>query len=569
MKLIVAQFSHTLVMIATRWSPVHGAFITRSALDNQWVTGLARYAPLRRLMTVSTAFYDATNAIGVDGMINTYCEVLSADVTGHWVQFPLENPQLCVGGVLILQDNDGVGVIVGMDGNQTKLYNINEIGLDTPTPGATHTILEGKIPVAVDFGNPEDDYVYVAMHDIGDDIVSTGFGTDRVSSLMGMMSYWEKYTNPVLLAQGTSNKHVPYITKLKPSTGEVGWLGIYEVIQGSATIAAMTYVEFSLIACGSTNGSGDTVGYDEDGDWDGYVTFLNPVTGNVDMVFVDPDTGLSEDRGHIRIQSDEGGKNDYVNDMCLIGTDNLYVVGTTDGVFAGGSPGGAFVVKIDIQRRAIVEQLQLSGSDKTGLKIACSDTHVYVGGHVIIEDTSTLQEQQNIYVASYDAALSEMQWSVEIDTTPYYGEPRRNQLVELEFNPAGDVNVLLNSQVLATGVNDIIFMDLQGGTGANEIQKGATAGSIGGLTDDTLDGIEPVAGNSDGANDIDNEMTDIQKEEKRKRIVISLSVTIPVVVALAIGIYTLMGHRETKKEKVPVTPDDAVATAGSDNQHLV
>lgn len=530
-----------LSLLTTLLSLCDGAFIIRSQETDQWATGVTRYAPLRRVMVVSTIFYDETDSVTGAGTMDTDCELLIADATGVWVPIDFEGPKLCVGGALVREANGGEAFFVGIEGNQTIVVNVDNVGSDNPTPGSNYPVLDGKIPVAVDPGNPDDDYIYVAMHGISAQVTESGFGTDRSSTLKGIMNYWERSSDPASLAKETSYHNVPYITKMNPQTGEISWLGVYEAQQGSSTVAAMAYTGFTLIICGSTNGSGDVVGYDDDGDWDGYVAFVNPVTGNIEAQFTDPDTSLSESRGHLRIQSHDQGKNDFIYDMCVMGSESLFVVGTTEGVISGNDQGGAFVVKIDIARRTIAEKVQLSGSNKRGLKIVCSETHVYIGGHVYDGDSTSDDYEQHIFVTAHDAALSEVQWSVEISTSPYFGETRRDQIVDMEVNPAGDVNLLFNSQVLASGINHIVFLDLQRDTGENEIQKGAKAVGAGGIPDDGIE-VEPVANDDADQTEVASESQTSSSDEKKKRIVISFSVLIPVLVALGVGIYTIKGR---------------------------
>jgi hypothetical protein len=562
-------------------SAVHAAWIVRSDTDNSWATGLARYDALRRPMVVMTQFHDGTNDLTVAGKMDTDCRVLIADATGVWNEIPYESPQLCVGGGIVDQDtNNGVGIVVGIDGDQTTLLNIDQVGTDTPIPGVTHQLPQNKIPVATHAGDLADDFVYVALHDIDDEPVYNGFGVDRPSNLLGIMAYWKKFTDPLSLSADQAS-HVPHIVKLNPETGVVAWRGIYNLSHGSATISSMLYADFSLIICGSTNGSGDAVGQNPNADWndwDGYVAFINPVTGKVDETFVDPQTNEVEQRGFIRIASPNGGKNDFVHDMCLrttaSGGIDLFVVGTTDGRFSGSSDGGAFVVKIDVKARVITKRVQLTGADRTGLKIVCSDTHVFVGGHVSYNDAA-IDQLQNVYVTAYDADLTEVPWSVEIDTTPYfYGELRSDQLVALELNPAGDVNVLLNSQVLTKGISHVVIMDLQSDSGANEIQKGATAGTEGRVPEEGID-VEPIegqgeSGDSDLGNQVGNGIAAMRdpkiaekkkaEEEKKQRIVLALSITIPLTIALAVALYALVDRRKQRELMVkppPAVPEEA------------
>jgi hypothetical protein len=566
MKNSISLVGTSLVLGSSLWAPVDAAWIVRSRHNNTWATGLGRYDALRRVLAVNTKFHDEADATtSSSGLIDTDCQVLLADATGSWVELPFETPQLCVGGMAVIQDAPGTAIVVGIDGDQASLLNIIDVGTASPQPGDAFDFDEGlnKIPVAVNRGDPIDPYVYIALHDIGDNVKPSGFGQTRVTNLKNMMSYWESLTNPANLTQ---TEHVPQIIKIHPGTGGTQWLGVLhhdEGFTGSTTIASMEYANDLLIVCGSTNGSGEYVGSDTDGSWDGYVVFIDAIFGVPDSVFVNPDTNVEIDRASIRIRSTVASNaNDYIHDSCMIDTD-LFVVGTTEGQFdSDEKAGGAFIVKIDTVKRSITARIKVTEKQRTGLKIVCSTTHVYIGGHIVYADDEDLE--QDIYVMSYDKDLLNLQWSINIDSTPYFEELRRDQLVDLQVNLAGDINVLWNSQKLSEGINQVLFMDLQSGDGANEIQKGARAPDIGGIPEGGIP-VEPIQKTKNG------------QGSDNKGLAIGLGIGIPVALAIIVGAYTWMSNTK-QTDKSPVVdhedhgesvPEVGTTADGSKNDGVI
>lgn len=548
-----------LVVLLISATTTEAAFIVRSNDDDGWATGLSRYAPLRRLISLETRYRDvSTTSENGSINLNVFCDVLVADGTGHWKEVTLERPKLCVGGAVVLGTT---AFAMGLDTtNSASLTAIQNVDTANPSIGSTVELPSGKLPVAI-YTTPEGadptspgDVVYVALHDLDESVVQfDGFGASRSANLRNMMTYWEMLTHPEGLA--SQSAHVPHLTKLNPITGQVDWLALLETAagtSGSSTISTMEYSEFSVLVCGSTNGVGDYFGPDSDNSWDGYVAFINPVTGNPDDIFEDP-SGSIKNRPAIRIRSVGQGDNDFVHDMCLMGTD-LYVVGTTEGIMSydAEDPGGPFVVKIDTTRRIVTERIIVGAPNQTGLKIVCSDSHIYVGGHIIYPVNT--QKEQDIFVKAYDKDLVGSQWNVIIDSTPYFGgQARRDQLVALEVNPALDINILWNSQVLEDGITEMVFMDLQGNTGDNEIQKGAKASaSEAGVPEDGLEGLEdPVldGDNNDPSDFIKNELDKIVKEDRDRSLSIGLGIGIPLALAVLVAIYTCVTNRKEGIDK--------------------
>eukprot|EP00429_Kryptoperidinium_foliaceum_P035328 CAMPEP_0176159100 /NCGR_PEP_ID=MMETSP0120_2-20121206/81384_1 /TAXON_ID=160619 /ORGANISM="Kryptoperidinium foliaceum, Strain CCMP 1326" /LENGTH=628 /DNA_ID=CAMNT_0017496501 /DNA_START=165 /DNA_END=2051 /DNA_ORIENTATION=- len=493
------QLSKLLLLGALLTGSTDAAWIVKSEKDNAWATGLGRFDALRRIFTVSTDYFDGSNQLTEAGNLDTDCYFLVADGEGHWQEIPFEHPNLCVGGATAFQGGDGTAFFMGLDGNQTMLRSVGGLSADVPYPGTFHALPPGKIPVAIAPGDPEaEDFVYIALHDITGDR-EIGFGKNRADNLVNMMAFWRRYTVPQYIPH---QKHVPHIIKIDPVTGNVAWLGIYstEGTTGNALISSMKYHGDSLIVVGSTNGSGEFYGTAKDNTYDAFVGFVDKVTGNPDTLFVDPETSFSVEQPAIRISSNGmggsggNGADDYGEDMCVSGND-LFVVGTTQGRMDDATEsGGAFVVRIDLKSRTIKDKKQFPGKTRTGQKILCTDSHIYFAGQINYPGQS---KPQDMYVAAYEHDLETLYWATTIDSSPYFEETRRDQLVAIEMNPALDVNILWNSQVLENGISHTVFMDLQGDSGANEIQKGIS-GTDGGIPDGGLEGVEPIVDNSGG-----------------------------------------------------------------------
>jgi len=522
------------------------AFIIRSVHDDYWATGVGRYtSPIgSRVMAVVTRFHDSRNETLSPGtMMDTDCELLVADITGHWKEIRLEKPQLCVGGMAVLQDEPGTAVILGIEGNKTSLVKIDEIGSETPTSGDPMTFKDGagKIPVVVNRGNPSDTYIYIAMHHMGGDVKFTGFGATRAGNLEGMKNYWLDLTHPG--AFETRKVHQPHIVKIDTTTGTIGtdgWVGILQMddFVGSATIASMEYSNGLMIVTGSTNGEGDAFGLRTSSNgnkrWDGYVTFINPATGVIDGQFTDPRTHQELTIPALRFHVQDYDAHTFVHDSCMIGN-HLYVVGTQRGtdesIFEAG---GVFLYKIDVSTRTKVLHTKLTNRDRTGLKIACSDTHFYVGGHIFYYGDD--KKQQDMYVMSFNKDTIVMGWDVKIDSTPYFEESRRDELVDLEVNPRGDINVIWNSQKPETGINHLLCMDLQSDDGRNSIQAGETDSGKGGIPVGGVNLTPPAKART--------------KEEKQKREAIGFGIALPILVVVFLAVWTYR-NETTGKEANP------------------
>jgi len=217
---------------------------------------------------------------------------------------------------------------------------------------------------------------------------------------------------------------------------------------------------------GSTNGDGDSFGVDPDqeDDWDGYVAFVNTLTGALES--------------SVRIAS-QAGKNDFIQDICVYG-DYMYMVGTTEGTLDLGSSndagGGAFVLKMDLRSLDFEYKLTISGM-KEAVKCVATAEGAYVGFYV--SKTASVPEavinSQDVVVTKFGADLrdSDAIWSHWLDTTEANSNDiRQDFLVGMEVLDSGNVAILLNSVNLEAGLNDIVVLDLDKDTGVNDLTKG-------------------------------------------------------------------------------------------------
>ena len=114
---------YVLSLLATLLSPTDSAFVIQSQDTNQWATALTRDAPLRRVMIVTTLFYDGNNAVTSAGAVDTDCQLLIAESPGVWVQVDFEDPKLCVGGALVREGNGGEAFFTGIVGAAVGYYS--------------------------------------------------------------------------------------------------------------------------------------------------------------------------------------------------------------------------------------------------------------------------------------------------------------------------------------------------------------------------------------------------------------------------------------------------------------
>ena len=261
---------------------------------------------------------------------------------------------------------------------------------------------------------------------------------------------------------------------------------------GQATINAMVIVEASsgssssnstryLAVVGSTNGVGNAVGRpsgigdDAEPDWDGYIAYLDPMTGV-----------LLENKPPLRVDS-QPGKNDYVHDVCSLElSDNekfLYIVGTTDGLMQNIHTGGAFVWKIDAIKGDVIWKKQIAGSTVEGLACAVSNLDddeqnpiLFVGGTTRIDlqtnDVST--KSMDTWVSAMSVDTSQTFWTKQIDTSAADQDQLRDDvLVQLSIGSNGDVYALWNSIDIEAGINDAYLIDLDQNTGENDLSSGA------------------------------------------------------------------------------------------------
>ena len=148
---------------------------------------------------------------------------------------------------------------------------------------------------------------------------------------------------------GSANAdYSPTIYKYDMANATEAWQHELGTTEGQTFITAWKVDSPSnkLVVAGSTTGYGETIGgSDNSGDkWDGFVSVANTETGVIDTT----DTGLYTAR--IRSHAD---RDDKVLGAC-ISNDSVFLVGSTTVKITGETPGGAFVVKMNLDTLTVV-----------------------------------------------------------------------------------------------------------------------------------------------------------------------------------------------------------------------
>jgi hypothetical protein len=481
-----------------------GAFLVQSQGSGGWGTGLARDPQSNKLIVVGTTFADSFWDVTVKGKdstttadtdTDTDCFVAIGDApTGEFTRQVLQAPELCVGGTVVLKHQGyGVAVVVGPssssssseEGTQNVLQTLDYFA-NVVTPGFSqpYTLPAQTIPVATAPG--ETSFLFIGLHDTRGHVYTHG-STNTYSSgnaLQALLTFWKSMSEPEAIAATSSS---PQVLKINAITGSTAFQVELTASTGSATISEMLQLSNTavtgnaahlLIVAGSTNGSGNAFGTAAaatttdalDADWDGYVTFLDPMTGDLAL----DSSGVA----HVRIAS-QAGKDDHVTSLCVseTGTGNnehLFIVGTTQGIVQGIHAEGAFVMKMDLETREIIWKVQMSGDQVEGLACTVSESTVFLGGatHVDLDsnaNTKIPSQTPDAFIAAVDVATGQVQWIQQLDTSLEEGDSRTELIVDMDLNPLGNVVVLLNSMNLEKGLNDIFLLDLNKDTGANDL----------------------------------------------------------------------------------------------------
>jgi hypothetical protein len=422
----------------------------------------------------------------------------------------------------------GVAVVFGPDGDTKNDLQTVDYFSNFATPGTVkaYSLPELTIPVASVAGDGPD--VFLGLHET--DGIALTFGENNQNHLQSLLMYWEQLTVPQAVASRKSTSSgQPELFKINSFTGaqefHVQWKKYGDGVGAmAATISAMTTTNDYLIVAGSVNGKGDANGpygvdADDDDDWDGYVTFADKETGE-----------LADDKRAMRFDF-PAGKNDYVNDICVLGS-FLFVVGTTEGIAEGIHKGGAFVVKINLETSEIIWQRQIAGNTVTGLACAVTSQTLFVGGTTSIDlENNSLDvpsATQDVFVTAMDPDIGQSLWIKQIDTSSEETDNNRaDQMVGIDLSPQGNANVMVNSMNILKGLNDIFFFDMNKDTGANALQSP--------ISDDNTDA-------KDDTNGIPNNTVDDDDNDNNNQTTIAIAIALPLSLVVLVFGYQLFCH---------------------------
>lgn len=283
------------------------------------------------------------------------------------------------------------------------------------------------------------------------------------------------------------------VQKLNAVTGALDWytpLVGDDNYQGDVMVTAVAYLPRTrlgkfVLAAGSTKASGSMLGTNVGfpvrggGDWDGFVTKLDPQTGQM----------ASPPSGHdasYRIQS-VGNANDWVAAICFQHPDHVFVVGHTDGKVASNhldESGGAFVIKIDIDTMEVEWKIQLEGLGVLGTACAVAEDQdakepdlLFVGGvlpslhpGLDLKGKKLPEGQRNtedafVIAINADSSTGQIEWIRELEYTR--DGPRNEAVSSLSLDPTnGHVVVTGNSYDPRIRQNDVFVVAIDRQTGS-------------------------------------------------------------------------------------------------------
>lgn len=429
-----------------------------------------------QILMSGTTFADKLFGEGPEeSNIGMGCFVIVADENRweDWTTKALSNPQICMGGAVVVKHAGfGVTVVMGpkqqqQHGTSSVLQTVQYFG-DIIEQTKSHPLPTNTVPVAGVAG--EATFVYLALQSASGTVWNSDVPGEN--NLGALLKYLESYTLPYYPGPVLSDKSpgVPQLVKIDVSTGgrefETSFLTVGDQSAG-AIVTALEYTKDELIVVGSTNGSGPAYGeYDDDEDWDGYITFI------------DPDSGIINDS--LRIQSADG--NDYIQDVCWNGGNDLFLVGTTDGIMQGIHAAGVFLIKMDLTNKSIVwKQQYFSGMDTVsghkcvvGTSSETGEESVFVGGNtmhdLLVSDGEIRQTAtQDVFVTKISSRGGEKLWTQQLNTSPRKGEGRLDEIVGLEVHRSGKVHVMINSMNVFEGTTDIFLLDMLPEDGKNDL----------------------------------------------------------------------------------------------------
>lgn len=482
-----ALFFVTIHLICDTIPTAH-AFLIHSEGSGGWATGMTLNND--EVIVVGTTF--AKTFWGTSREEAMGCFLAAGNPyeseTSSFTRSRLESPHICVGGSSVV--NQDMAAIAGISfWNDPHAANSN--GLHTirfqenrPISDGSHSLPTATAPVAMTLHETFDGQVYIGLHDSSNhalDITKMNANVDSTTALSELLDYWSALTNPDE-EMIVDIPDVPEIIQVDTNTGNVQSLMTLipgDVDASSTHITALHMTSKVLIVAGNTNTQVSGSNFIEDpatewdqpvvGDWDGFVSFMNPTTGALDESLV---------RNSFRIASPHH-QLDHVQDICVLDTD-LFVVGTTEGQLAGESSstdvGGTFVLKIGLNNQAIYWQSQIAMEGVNGNRCTVGTDAVYVAGSTSAHLKSGANygkslSTQDAFVTKFDRSTGDILWTTELDTSILHKDERDDHVVSIAVNPKGNLNLLLNSMNLAKGVNDVVLLDVDAITGATDLDN--------------------------------------------------------------------------------------------------
>jgi hypothetical protein len=464
--------SFVMRVVSLRWFclfvsiPVTSSFVVESRDGNFGGNSLGTAAA--RDETDNTLLMTGVTSTSMSGISEMFGLVMVLDSQKGTVEEVLmETPTICTCSLVVNHGINGLAIIAGISGDKSIFQPLENLSAGLP-----YHLPDNTIPVAMT--NGEESYVFVAVQDTDGNVYTqtTTDGDTAGDNMKRLTNYLNQLTQPA-----TASASPPQILKVDAFlTTNVAFHITLDVQDGKATIAGLLVSEQYLIVAGSTNGSGSAVGNKISGhnDWDGYIGFLNALTGKVEHEAIRIDTEL----------------NDFVNDICLDDA-YVYIVGTTEGNIEGGTGGGgAFVFKMEIATGNVEWSRQFSGTNVEGLGCAvsqelwcveglgCTSQHVvFIGGstnailgrnldgHHPIADSKT----RDVFVTALSPFDGQTIWTKQLDSTNYFGNEREDYFVSMSSNSDGDVSIYFNSMTADDdGGNDIVLVKMNKSTGENE-----------------------------------------------------------------------------------------------------
>ena len=558
----------TLGMMSTITTTADAYLLLKSNGTGGWATGIAQTELGRSLMVVGTLFTDTfwDQSFPSQETFRPQCMVIEAltheqQKSGaaiphlqHVIHSPQGiEPQVCLGGGIVgsndLNGGGEIGTILGTKGHESSLQTLEGLGLvyemmmggdaATTNIGKTTKFPDRTFPVAFAASETkEDNNVFVGL-------MSTG-GLQYVKQNTPMADLQDLATYLKLLKTPPLSNTYLEVLRYDYVADNVAFSNRFPIngVGRNGAISSMVAVaESHLIVAGSTNEySSDFFGInpnrkDTDDDWDGYIMFLNSETGEFIEAFA---------------VNSQSGKNDFVEDVCAHGHD-LYIVGKTEG-YIGDTPAsledGAFVLKMNWQTREYDWQKTIPGMINAQGCVADS-TGVYVGFHgnqfgYHGGDGSVIS--QDAIITKFPKNNDGSGWRQWLDTTDRdTTTTREDYIVGLDIlSDSGNIAVVLNSANFDLGLNDIVIVELDKSTGANELNIAADE------DDSTEDRWQPP-----------NYRDHVKKQNGNgvdsKKLTIGLAIAIPIFLALVVLIYHCCSRARTGIEKEGIAdPDEEV-----------